>query len=250
MSNSSTVLEKMVSKAPIDIDSDYVDVKGAAEYMGVTIQTIYRWIWSRKIPYTQPRGRRGRIRISLSSLDYLLSHNIYVSASDIAKDLNVDLSTVCSWVLSGQIPNCILHKEERKIRIPLSEFTSFCKDLKLPICKFETEEIQEDTSMLNMEVSINALMDKGYLRSEESILLTAKQVEKRTGIYFLIRDKKIVYVSRTKDFLQSILKHIFENEKAFDSYSIIEVDESDLIAVEHFYILKFDPEYNRIEPIL
>lgn len=65
-------------------------------------------------------------------------------------------------------------------------------------------------------------------------------------IYFLIKQKEIVYVGQTINLLNRIKSH--KKEKDFDSYAFVEVDEYDLDEMELAYIIEFKPELNKNLP--
>lgn len=65
------------------------------------------------------------------------------------------------------------------------------------------------------------------------------------SIYFLTLDGGVVYVGQTLDITKRIGGH---REKLFDSFSFINVNESDASNVESNYIVKFNPDYNRNLP--
>jgi hypothetical protein len=66
-------------------------------------------------------------------------------------------------------------------------------------------------------------------------------------IYFLIRNEKIVYVGQSIAFGARMQQHL-NGKKIFDSIAHIDVYEEDLGDVEAFYIVKFNPEYNKTLP--
>lgn len=71
------------------------------------------------------------------------------------------------------------------------------------------------------------------------------QYERETLIYFLLDKGKVVYVGQSKTGLLRIKQHIFEKAKKFDDYKIIRCNEEDLDDLENFYILKYNPKYNK-----
>ena len=80
------------------------------------------------------------------------------------------------------------------------------------------------------------------MKSENEILKTKIDFKRNSFIYFLIKDNEIVYVGQTKAGLSRIFQH---NDKKFDSYSIIECEQSELDELENEYIIKFNPKYNK-----
>lgn len=63
------------------------------------------------------------------------------------------------------------------------------------------------------------------------------------GIYFLIKKNEIVYVGKTKIGYKRILQH--SNNKDFDSFNFIECLEKELDSLETYFILKYNPKYNK-----
>lgn len=66
------------------------------------------------------------------------------------------------------------------------------------------------------------------------------------GIYFLIRENKIVYVGQSKSVVARLLSHY--KYKNFDRFYYCKVNESELNDYETYYILKFAPEENKTIP--
>lgn len=63
-------------------------------------------------------------------------------------------------------------------------------------------------------------------------------------IYFLVREKKVVYVGQTTNLLYRIGSHV-RGPKEFDSYYFVPLsDGDDIDEVEADFIAKFEPEYN------
>lgn len=88
-------------------------------------------------------------------------------------------------------------------------------------------------------VAVNALA--GELE-ESHIVSSAMRVDACSGIYFLIQDRKIVYVGRSSMVWRRIAAHMIE--KRFDSYYVLECQAADLGALERKYIAKFKPVLN------
>lgn len=55
----------------IQSESPVVTQKQAAEYLGVHTNTVIRWIKAGKIQMSQPMGRKGRVLVSLESIERL-----------------------------------------------------------------------------------------------------------------------------------------------------------------------------------
>jgi|SRR5580700_6142141 hypothetical protein len=64
-----------------------------------------------------------------------------------------------------------------------------------------------------------------------------------TGVYFLIADRKVVYVGRSIRGVARLLEH---QEKLFDSWAFVPCAEQDLIGWERYYTHLFAPPLNRM----
>lgn len=69
------------------------------------------------------------------------------------------------------------------------------------------------------------------------------------GVYFLIQNQEIVYVGQSKNCLSRIQSHINDDNKIFDSYTMIWTLLENLDFVESWYIHQFKPKYNKRAPI-
>lgn len=80
------------------------------------------------------------------------------------------------------------------------------------------------------------------LRLEEATSIAARQTPflRITGIYFLLRKDRVVYVGKSTNILGRICKHTYN----FDGYSYIECAKEELDLYEVAYITKFKPRYN------
>jgi len=80
------------------------------------------------------------------------------------------------------------------------------------------------------------------LLSESDILSKAKKPEDVSGVYFLIRDEKIVYVGQSKCVYARLETH--KKEKDFDKVTIVKCAQDKLKPLEELYIRKFQPPLN------
>lgn len=64
------------------------------------------------------------------------------------------------------------------------------------------------------------------------------------GVYFLIKDNKIVYVGRSSNVAYRISKHASNSDMAFDRIHFIPATGIRQIRLEQLYIHKFKPENN------
>jgi len=93
------------------------------------------------------------------------------------------------------------------------------------------------------------------LLSKREILTNRVKVRKSPVIYFLIKDRKIVYVGSSLYPEQRLSKHIRRQRNRsgprgwmeFDSYTVLHYKESRLKEIEQAYIRNFKPYYNRTE---
>lgn len=66
------------------------------------------------------------------------------------------------------------------------------------------------------------------------------------GIYFLLRNNKIVYVGQCKKGLARLYAHC--SDKKFDGYYFKQCDVENLNNIEAYYICNFEPQYNQTIP--
>lgn len=64
-------------------------------------------------------------------------------------------------------------------------------------------------------------------------------------IYFLCRDKKVVYVGKTTMLPIRVNNHVMQMNKIFDEVCFLEVEEEILRETEKSFIEHFNPEYNK-----
>ena len=84
---------------------------------------------------------------------------------------------------------------------------------------------------------------------KEQILANAVPFEYRCGVYILICRGEIVYVGQSRNVFHRIGLHGANEEKVFDSYSIIECEPQDLNDLEAELIVRFAPMYNVTLPL-
>jgi rubrerythrin len=73
------------------------------------------------------------------------------------------------------------------------------------------------------------------------ILSKKKKAIKNSGIYFLIRHNRIIYVGQTTNGIKRVYEH---TDKEFTNYTFIPCMRRDLNKAEAFYIKKFAPYLN------
>ena len=81
------------------------------------------------------------------------------------------------------------------------------------------------------------IVEKEYLLNN----LKERQ-ESLCGIYFLLKNKEVVYVGQTTNFHQRIGAH---KEKDYDSYCFVKVEQNELDKAEIENIMLYKPIYNK-----
>ena len=86
--------------------------------------------------------------------------------------------------------------------------------------------------------------NSNFIINLHDIILKKTPLDKinTTGVYFLIKDKQIVYVGKTENGISRIFVH---KDKDFDSYSFFNVARSDLDWIESVNIIHYKPTYNK-----
>lgn len=84
--------------------------------------------------------------------------------------------------------------------------------------------------------------------TEQEILDGALERHKICGIYFLIRERNIVYVGQSQDIMARLSTHA-NGDKLFDSFNFVACDPAELSNLEAEYIVQLNPEYNLKLPI-
>jgi hypothetical protein len=81
------------------------------------------------------------------------------------------------------------------------------------------------------------------LESEAEIVRRATGLSELAGVYFLVRDERVVYVGKSLNVYQRVASH--RPSKLFDKVSFIRCHEAHLLRLEAMYISKFNPEFNQ-----
>jgi hypothetical protein len=116
---------------------------------------------------------------------------------------------------------------------------------RLHFLKNEIESLEriKDSMIRSRQVDyLSSKLTGQTLLCEKSIIDAAKQWVPPTGIYFLIKKNKIVYIGQSTNIFTRIMTH--SNDKNFDSYSYIPCDQSILDKLESLYIHVYQPELN------
>jgi predicted GIY-YIG superfamily endonuclease len=67
---------------------------------------------------------------------------------------------------------------------------------------------------------------------------------KRSGVYFLISQDKVVYVGQSTNVFQRIATHAYTSDKEFEAFAFVNVPQDELLHVERHYIRSFKPALN------
>jgi predicted GIY-YIG superfamily endonuclease len=117
----------------------------------------------------------------------------------------------------------------------------------------EIQKLERERKKLFREIDAAKAMKKmtgGLLVSKESILAAANDVEKTSGVYFLINDEEIVYVGQSVNIHSRIHDHTSSNgmRKKFNKFAFVCCNEDELDAVESVYIHMLQPKDNATKP--
>ncbi len=106
-------------------------------------------------------------------------------------------------------------------------------------------EVQFDEKAHELSISkISRLKTGGSLLREHEIVLGASEITDLCGVYFLIHEKKIVYVGQSVNVFSRISSHLSEGLKKFSEYSFIGCERKQLDVLESLYIHYLRPKYN------
>jgi hypothetical protein len=91
--------------------------------------------------------------------------------------------------------------------------------------------------------SARSFLRLSKLESEAEIVRRATDLSELAGVYFLVRNERVVYVGKSLNVYQRVASH--RPSKLFDKVSFIRCHEPDLLRLEAMYISKFNPEFNQ-----
>lgn len=106
----------------------------------------------------------------------------------------------------------------------------------------EISSIPHKLALQSWSTQRKLFIDGSDTYSHDDIVSAAFPVNDLCGIYFLIKNSKIVYVGQSISILGRVSAH--KREKQFDSVAMVECSREDLSRLELFYIRKFKPELN------
>ncbi|MDE1545956.1 GIY-YIG nuclease family protein [Dechloromonas agitata] len=86
------------------------------------------------------------------------------------------------------------------------------------------------------------VLDASIAYSADEIIANSRSLEKTCGVYFLVKEERIIYVGKSRDVYKRIGQH--EKTKQFDRITVIECSERDVDRLELIYIEKFKPILN------
>jgi len=146
---------------------------------------------------------------------------------------------------------------------PEAKKRSILKGLETRRKNKELKQIEDQKKFKQIDylsIKIKQLTDKlNSLKREEECLSICQTLLKKTllreheivkksspwnnfcGVYFLISNKKIVYVGQSKNVYGRISAH---KTKVFDSFALIPCDENEIDVLESLYIHLLQPEQN------
>jgi len=101
-----------------------------------------------------------------------------------------------------------------------------------------------DATIEEIKASLQLIDDGTGFPTKNQILHISKPVS-LCGIYFLIKNKEIVYVGKSTNIRSRIVNHYF-SKKDFDRISVIELDKSRLDSYEKHYIKSLRPKFNTL----
>lgn len=110
--------------------------------------------------------------------------------------------------------------------------------------RFGINKLKEQLDNLTRSVSFGNSSKRlgiGALAKEEDIVAASNPVDGACGVYFLVRDNKVIYVGQSLNVFQRIREHEHKN---FDRYAYIPCDESMLDKLESLYIYFLMPPLN------
>ena len=141
-----------------------------------------------------------------------------LSTKELMEMFDVSRTTIATWRKEG-LP---YYKINSRVRFDLEKVKGWLETKKgwttIEGNKVTLEEIQQNKNLL--------------------------KENNRSGIYFLLKGDKVVYVGQTINNVYMRIGTHMQQGKDFDSYYFIECSEFELDDLEAYYILIFDPFYN------
>jgi len=171
--------------------------------------------------------------------NYKLSVNNFPQA-----ELRLYLGKNAQYYKVREVLNCVISNGD-KITLPIKEKK---ESNKVDAQEFNTlvdqyTKLQKENASLQEKVT--KIFSKPYgeeLLSYEDVLLRAKKHTALCGVYFLIKDREIIYVGQSVNIASRIQTH--SATKTFDCYSYALCNREELNALETKYIMFFKPKLN------
>lgn len=83
------------------------------------------------------------------------------------------------------------------------------------------------------------------LTASDIVGLAGALPNKKSGVYFLLKDDAIVYVGKSKNLIGRIREHIKDESKEFNRFALLGTEVSTAEAIESYYISLLNPPLNR-----
>lgn len=116
--------------------------------------------------------------------------------------------------------------------------------------KMKSERLTLRERLINAETLLGTSIPKRVLQAIgqvphdlSEVLSAAIPLKNLSGIYFLIKNRDVVYVGQSVNVLHRIGRHKLE-ERDFDGYAFMECAREDMNRLEALYIDAFIPEMN------
>ena len=195
----------------------------------------------------------------------------YLTLGKLGKLFNIDHMKANSWVMKkireGRDFSSILHDGSKKYKVShviakargcgcsinpprVSLYKAESLEKYIDELEVKASVLEQNIKTLNEQYkSAELFAHAKYMVSQpianEKEIVSAASVDVPTaGVYFLIRNKRIVYVGQSVSVLGRIGNHALEGVKEFDSYAFIECEKENLNILESIYIHILAPEYN------
>lgn len=116
-----------------------------------------------------------------------------------------------------------------------------------PLKKLEAKKLRRSTEESLLSLIPSRMLDAiGKIpHTVDQIVNNAFPYELGSGIYFLIRDFKVMYVGKSVNVLGRLCQHRREGRRTFDSFNVILCSPDRLDELEEAYIVVLMPRWNR-----
>ena len=139
-------------------------------------------------------------------------------------------------VKSGEIPNPWKIKREA---IAANKCVSETLRSEIDTLRIELKTLQKEKQFSDMCRSIGMKT----LATKQTIVAASLNLADFSGIYFLIKDKEIVYIGQSTCVFRRVYDHLWA-KKIFDSFSYIQCEKKMLDKLESLYIHFYQPPEN------